>query len=130
VTTSELSRFVSNPAQAHFAAMQRVLAYLHSTRNLGLVFRPQPELGVQVYTDADRSTRYSTAGGVIYVFGCPIHWHTRLQKSVSHSTAEAEYVAASMAAREAVFIREVLHDMGRLPSGPTPLEPSSSVENA
>ena len=111
-----LARFVSNPAHVHFLAMQRVLTYLHATRELGLMFHPQSSAALVVYSDADWSTRFSTAGGIVYFYGCPIHWHTRLQRSVSHSTAEAEYVAASMAAREVIFIRELLLDMGALPS--------------
>ena len=54
-------------------------------------------------------------------FGCAIAWYTRLQRSISHSSAESEYVAASMAAREATFVRDVLHDFGVLPVGPTAL---------
>ena len=54
-------------------------------------------------------------------FGCAIAWYTRLQRSISHSSAESEYVAASMAAREATFVREVLHDFSVLPVGPTAL---------
>jgi hypothetical protein len=118
---SVLARFVSNPARAHFAAMQRVLSYLHETRDMGLVFRPDAARPLEVYSDADWATRYSTSGCLILLFGCPMHWHSRLQRSVSHSTAEAEYIAASAAAREAVFFRELLHDTDRLAPGPTRL---------
>ena len=118
---SVLARFVSNPAHAHFVAMQRVLTYLHNTRDLGLRFAPHVAKGLEVYTDADWSTKFSTAGCVAMLYGCPVHWHTRLQRSVSHSTAEAEYVAASMAARELCFLRELLLDMDKLPVGPTPM---------
>ena len=81
---------------------------------------------------ADWSTRFSTSGGVIYFHGCPVHWHTRLQRSVSHSTAEAEYIAASMAARECAFIRELLVDLERLSPGPTPmlLDSKSAIDMA
>ena len=50
------------------------------------------------------------SGCVITFAGCAIHWHTRLQKSGSHATAEAEYISASMAAREGVFVRDLLAD--------------------
>ena len=64
--------------------------------------------------------------------GCPIHWHTRLQRSVSHSTAEAEYISASTAAREAVFLRELLEDVGALPYGASPmyLDSKSAIDMA
>ncbi|RPG32542.1 MAG: hypothetical protein CBB72_010845 [Muricauda sp. TMED12] len=119
--SSVLARFVANPAHVHFLALQRVLTYLHTTADLGLVYKPDRALGAAVYTDADWSAKFSTAGAAIYVYGGVVVWHSRLQRSVSHSTAEAEYMAASMAAREAAFMRDLWLDLGHLPSGPTPL---------
>ena len=107
---SVLARFVSNPGGPHYTAMQRTLAYLYHSATHGLLFKPD-KCDLIVYSDADWSTKYSTSGGICYVHGCPVHWHTRLQRSVSHSTAEAEYIAASMAARETVFLRELLVDL-------------------
>ena len=49
--------------------------------------------------------RQSTAGALFYFNGCLVAWYSRLQRSVCHSTAEAEYVGASMAAREGIFYR-------------------------
>ena len=130
---SLLARFVSNPAAVHFSAMQRVLAYLHHTRNHGLSFKPTVDsVPLVIYSDADWSTKYSTSGCVCYVHGCAVHWHTRLQKSVSHSTAEAEYIAASAAAREGVFLRELLVDLHVSQPGPTPmyLDSKSAIDMA
>ena len=118
---SVLARFVSNPAHVHFVAMQRVLTYLHHTRDMGLRYSPDVTADLQTYSDADWSTKFSTAGCVAFLYGCAVHWHTRLQRSVSHSTAEAEYVAASMASRETCFLRELLLEFGRLKPGPTTL---------
>jgi hypothetical protein len=101
--------------------MQRVLSYLHETRDMGLVFKPDTARPLDVYSDADWATKYSTSGCLILLNGCPVHWHTRLQRSVSHSTAEAEYISASAAAREAVFFRDLLLDCNKLSPGPTPL---------
>ena len=42
-----------------------------------------------------------------------------MQKSVSRSSAEAEFIGASAAAREGMFHRDVLTDLDALPSGPT-----------
>ena len=46
---------------------------------------------------------------------------TRRQRSTSHSTAEAEYFAASLAGRETVFVRDLLEDLGFGVTEPTPL---------
>lgn len=129
---SVLARFVSNPAEAHFVAMQRVLAYLHATQHRVLRFAPTKDSPTHVYSDASWSERYSTAGMIFMFLGCPVAWHSRLIRSVSHSSAEAEYVAASMAAREGIFLRDSIVDLNALPTGPTPmlLDSKSAIDMA
>ena len=103
--TSVLARLVSNPARAHYEAMQRVLAYLQHTSDRPLMLRPDSGTGVLLYSDASWSDCFSTSGGIIYVHGCAVLWYSRRQRTVPHSTAEAEYIEASMAAREGEFLR-------------------------
>ena len=119
--TSVLARFVSNPARTHYAAMQRVLAYLRSTINLGICMRPDTAKPPTVYADASWAERFSTSGGVILAYGGLVHWWSRLQRTVSHSSAEAEYIAASLAAREAAHVRALCLDLKIDLQGPTPL---------
>ena len=71
------------------------------------------------YSDADWSERQSTSGAVFFVCGCAVAWYSRLQRCIAHSTAEAEFIGASMAAREGMFLRDVLRDLGYGPEGPT-----------
>ena len=44
--------------------------------------------------------------------GGPSSWKSRRQDNVSLSTSEAEFVAASQAAQEVVYLRETLKDFG------------------
>jgi len=44
--------------------------------------------------------------------GGPISWKSRRQDNVSLSTSEAEFVAASEAGQEAIYLRETLTDFG------------------
>ena len=118
---SVLARFVANPALVHYMAMQRVLSYLASTADHVMIYRPRTESGLIAYTDANWSEQFSTAGMVALLYGCPIAWYSRLQRSVSHSSAEAEFQAASMAAREVTFLREILTDLQGSYQTPTPL---------
>ena len=55
--------------------------------------------------------------------GVPVscRWWTRRQKSVSASTSEAEFFAASLASREGVWVRDLLADIGLGVTRPTPL---------
>jgi hypothetical protein len=44
--------------------------------------------------------------------GCLFHWFSKMQRSVTLSSAEAEYFGAMLAARDLIFIRELLVDLG------------------
>ena len=51
---------------------------------------------------------------------------------VSHSTAEAEYVAASMGCREEIFVSELMEDLGHKVNKPMPiyLDSKSAIDMA
>ena len=120
--TSVVARFVSNPSIEHFNALIRILVYLRNTKNCGLMYKFDDAKGLEIYADANWCTKFSTSGALYYYGGCLFAWYSRLQRSVCHSTAEAEYISASSAAREGIFHREVLMDVDALPPGPTPLK--------
>ena len=74
------------------------------------------------YTDSDfqsdRDNSKSTSGYVFTLEGGAIAWRNFKQKCVSNSTMEAEYVAASEAAKEAVCLRNFLMDLDVIPGLP------------
>ena len=77
---------------------------------------------VLVFSDADWagdvSDRWSTSGYVFCLNGGAISWKSKKQDCVSLSTAEAEYVALSSAAQESVWLKKLITELGRPPSGP------------
>jgi len=64
------------------------------------------------FTDADwagsPTDRKSTSGGVFSIGSTTVSWYSRKQRSVALSSAEAEYMAASLAACEAIWMRKIL----------------------
>lgn len=60
----------------------------------------------------DKETGRSTAAYVYILNGAPISWRSKQQNVVSLSSGEAEYVAASEACKEAVFLMELLNQLG------------------
>ena len=64
------------------------------------------------FTDADWAgspiDRKSTLGGIFSIISSTVSWYSRKQISVVLSSAEAEYMAASLAACEAIWIRKIL----------------------
>ncbi|KAL6312302.1 hypothetical protein AAG906_014654 [Vitis piasezkii] len=74
-----------------------------------------------VYFQSDQDSRKSTSGNVFVLGGGTISWRSIKQTCVADSTMEAEYVAASEAAKEAVWLRNFLLDLGVVPSVQSPI---------
>ena len=83
-----------------------ILAYLHETKDVGLVYKelrevdPEPELHrkrprhagtVEVLVDASFAVEdsHSMTGIIILQGGAPVHWETRKQSLIALSTAES-----------------------------------------
>jgi hypothetical protein len=97
----------------------KVLKYLNQTTDyaLRLGFARDTQRPVVTYTDAnwasDQATnRKSTSGSLTTVFGSAVGWKSRVQKCVALSAVEAEFIAASEAAREALFFKYLLESLG------------------
>ena len=60
----------------------------------------------------DSDTKRSTTGYVNLMGGAAVSWQSRLQPTVAVSTAEAEYMAAGAATKEALWLRKLRHDLG------------------
>lgn len=103
----------------HYKAALRVLVYLRGTVSQTLIYKADASLPLRTFMDSDWATRFSVSGGVIEFMGCVVHWLSRSQRSVSMSSTEAEYFAACVIAREVVYFRELVTDLGYLQSGPT-----------
>jgi len=111
---ARLARFVSAPTSAHWAAGKAVLRYLQGIKDLAIKYgRSSALVG---YHDADYAadvdTRRSTTSAVFLLNRGAVAWTSKLQKSVAMSTTEAEYVAASMAAKEAIWLQRLLGELG------------------
>ncbi|XP_045482187.1 secreted RxLR effector protein 161-like [Harmonia axyridis] len=112
-SVSYLSRYLDKPNKELVTAGKRILRYLKSTADKGLVYKKGPEK-LEAYSDADwagdRSDRKSTSGSLILYGGNPISWFSKKQTCVALSTAEAEYVAAAVSAQELVNLKGVLSE--------------------
>jgi hypothetical protein len=105
---NRLARHSSNPTEEHMVLAKGILKYLAGTPTYGITYThgPRPISG---FCDSDHAscmlTRKSTTGWVFTHHGGAIAWRSKLQDSVTAlSSTEAEYVAASSAAQEALWL--------------------------
>ncbi|SYW77416.1 uncharacterized protein UHO2_07258 [Ustilago hordei] len=125
LTVGVLTRHMREPSQEHYQAAQRVLRYLESTRQVGLVYRAsESQEPLVAHSDANWASdatiqRRSTSGSVALVYGNPVAWKSATQKCVSLSTVEAEFIAATEATCEVLFLKQLLRSIGIATDTPT-----------
>ncbi|KAJ4718977.1 Retrovirus-related Pol polyprotein from transposon TNT 1-94 [Melia azedarach] len=106
-----VSRFLSNPGREHWNAVKWIMRYLRGTSNFKLTFGSGKPLLVG-YTDSDMAgdvdTRKSTTGYLMTLSGGAVAWQSRLQKCVVLSTTEAEFIAATEACKELLWMKRFL----------------------
>jgi hypothetical protein len=109
-------RFMSNPGKQHWTAVKRILCYLRGHTDLKLTFDGKRGLTTYGYSDSDwggdHDTRRSTTGYVFMLAGAAICWKSKLQKTISLSSTEAEYMSAGSAVQEALSIRNLMEELG------------------
>ncbi|KAK8685869.1 hypothetical protein V6N13_124902 [Hibiscus sabdariffa] len=97
------SRYQANPGEGHWIAVKNILKYLRRTKDVFLVYEGEEELGIKGYTDAslqtDKDDSRSQSGFVFYLNRDAVSWKSSKQDTIADSTTEAEYIAASEAAK-------------------------------
>ena len=109
---SQLARFLTNPGMQHYQAAMRVLTYVSQSRARRLRFAPDATRGFEVYVDSNWATRFSCSGAMFFFHGCLFHWFSKMQHSVSLSSAEAEFFGAMLAAKDLLFLRDLFTALG------------------
>ncbi|KAH7422776.1 hypothetical protein KP509_12G025000 [Ceratopteris richardii] len=102
-----VSRFMANLGRAHWEAIKSILRYLKGTKNKYLSYGKDP-LELKGFCDSDMAgdvdTWKSTSGYVFTLGDCALSWCSRPQKIAALSTTEAEYISATEASKEAIWL--------------------------
>ncbi|GLT26815.1 hypothetical protein SLA2020_018570 [Shorea laevis] len=110
-----VSRFLSDPGKIHWEAVKWIFRYLRGTTKLCLTFG-QTEAILKGYTDADMAgdldDRKSISRYLFTFAGGAVSWQSKLQKCVALSTTEAEYIAATEAGKEMLWMKRFLQELG------------------
>jgi hypothetical protein len=113
---SVLSRYMSEPCEKHWHAMKICLRYIAGTVDFGLVFGPHTSTSeLYGYVDSDfasnKDNRKSTTSYVYTWCGNCVSWKSQQQSIVALSSTEAEYIAATEASKEAIWLQGLLREI-------------------
>ncbi|TFY74098.1 hypothetical protein EWM64_g9914 [Hericium alpestre] len=123
-----LSQFNANPGHNHWHGAKHVARYLKGTRTHGLVLGGLQPLALSGFSDASFGGQPGPAGarrsisGFVFTLGSgAISWSSKRQPVTALSTCESEYAAAAHAAREALWLCNILTLLDFPPPGPVPI---------
>ena len=114
-----LSQYCEHPLKMHWNAVKRIYRYIKGTQDMGIVYdaksTPSSETSVIGYCDSDwagcSDSRKSTEAYVFLLTGGAISWRSKKQSIVALSSCEAEYISACTAAKEAIWLSNVLQNL-------------------
>lgn len=119
-----MSRFMERPKVSHMEPVKRILLYVKGSVGCGTLF-PTADTGRKCnflgFTDSnwhgDKDDWKSTTG-YIFMFGVtPISWCSEKESVVALSSYEAEYIVASLCACQAVWLMNLLEELGNNEGG-------------
>lgn len=107
-----LSQFMKKPLAEHWLTALRVVRYLKGCPDQGIMLSSTSNLNLIAYCDSDWSacplTRRSLSAYVVMLGDSLVSWKTKKQKTVSRSSAEAEYRSMADATCELKWLKRLL----------------------
>ncbi|GKC03820.1 hypothetical protein Tco_0995430 [Tanacetum coccineum] len=100
------SRFQHNPGELHWTAMKNILKYLRNTKDMFLVYGGNPSTNLELNAIAMQDSRL-------------VDWKSSKKSTIAMSATE--YIAASEATMEAVWIMKFISGFGIVPTINEPL---------
>ncbi|CAI7801925.1 unnamed protein product [Closterium sp. NIES-53] len=134
--TSRLASVVSRPSHEQQEAAKRLVRYVSATASVGLEYsavrqrlqRGAADLGkgemlLTCYTNASfnsvKADGTSIGGHVCLFGGGAVSWRSKKQNEVGQSSYETEYMALHHGAKEVVWLRRLLEEIGVSQNEPT-----------
>jgi hypothetical protein len=123
----QLARHMQDPRITHLRLAKQTLRYLNGTRNWGIRYgltNSDDFDQYSFYSDAtwgSESDRISIQGSIVKRAGGAISWTSQRQKSTALSSMEAEFMAASEAAKQAAWLEKLNIDLGEMSKDPPTL---------
>ncbi|KAK1431533.1 hypothetical protein QVD17_07993 [Tagetes erecta] len=122
-SVSLISRFMQAPSKIHMGAARRILKYVAGTTKLGIWYKRSQGVKLVGFSDSDWASsvddRKSLSAYVFTLGAGVVSWRSKKQTTVALSSTEAEYIAATGATCQALWLRRVLKDLGYTQEEPT-----------
>ena len=113
---TKLAQFAANPSPEHLSKALYICRYLLGTKSYALCYDGGSGLGLSAWTDSDWAsdpyTRRSQTGFFLKLANGIFSWTSHAQKTIAHSSTEAEYMALSDCSRQVVWVRNLLGELG------------------
>ncbi|KAL7148111.1 hypothetical protein ABFS83_06G156000 [Erythranthe nasuta] len=116
-----IGALISEPTRRHWNGVKHILRYLRGTADLGLFYsknstnQGSDTFRLSSFTNedwaGDENDRHSTSGYCFNTGSTMVSWYNKKQSVVGLSSTEAEYVAATMAAQECIWLNSSLGDL-------------------
>ncbi|XP_074361822.1 secreted RxLR effector protein 161-like [Apium graveolens] len=118
-----ISRFMERPTMLHYNAAKRVLRYVKGTINFELTYTKDSRNNlVTGYSDSDLGgnieDRKITGVMAFYLNEGLVTWVSQKQLCVALSSCEAEFMAATAAACQAIWLKKLLSQITGEETGP------------
>ena len=109
-----VSRYMNDPGKGHQNAVKWILRFLKGTSDRKLCYGGS-DVVLRGYVDADMASdidgKRSTTSYVFTVGDTTVTWISKLQNIVALSTTEAEYVAATEASKEMIWMQRFMEEL-------------------
>ena len=106
-----VARHAHNPAARHWKVVRKIIAYLETAKDLGVVFRRGGDLKLSLFADADYADRFndrwSVTGVAVMLGNTAVSASGTTQHCVTLSVSEAEYEAMAHEVKTALTIKAV-----------------------
>ncbi|KAG7578821.1 Reverse transcriptase zinc-binding domain [Arabidopsis thaliana x Arabidopsis arenosa] len=114
---------IENPKESHGTAMKQCLRYVKGTSTLGLTYRRSVSNIPKLVGFSDSSHNVdpndgrSTTGHIFYLgeSSSPISWCSQKQDTVALSSCEAEFMAETEEARQAIWLQDLFYEVTGVP---------------
>jgi len=113
---------MQTPQKSHLNAVKHILRYIKHIFQCGNFYEAKSQLQVHGYTDADWASnvlnRRLTNGFMLSFGSGVVSWSNKKQPTVALSSMEVEYIGATIATCEVIWLQKLLSDLGQSVDAP------------